>query len=938
MRISAGPGYGLIILLSLFCTLNVSATDLSDTLKVKSIRQLAKKASSQGKSDSCVVYLQLEKDLCYALATAYDHPARWADYVNSLAALGDQYRVRSEFEKAENVLNRALSVGREKLGNVHYENSNTLNNLGIYYKNLQDYPKALECFQQSFDIFVQVKGPEHRIVGHLYNNLGVISKNLHEYERSVGYYQNALVKFKDGYGKDYHRIGMVYRNLGLSYLEMNEYVQAVSYIQKSLDFYTTINTQRVLDKIHSIVCLGRAYHEMGKLDSAQTFYEQAMALNSSLENPYVAETQNLCKKLGRIYLTKNDLAKADSLFQQAHALCLQIWGEGIELANVLCEMSELARAKGDYYAALDHVEQAIDVLIPDHASLSLRKALDSSLYDPSLLQCLTLKAQILEEIYERERISLRDLEQSFETWHMAVDLLDKMREKLDDNSRLFLNQNLGDRIYRQAVRVALYLHELDPSPNLLQTAFYWSEKAKANVLYGLMNESRARSFAGIPDSLLHRERSLKSRIAYWERQRFEGDQERNEAERHIFRLKSRQAELIRQFESHYPEYYQLKYQTDPVSVQRIQSGLTESAVLVSYFFTDKDLVAFIITQDDMQAIPLHVDSTIHDQIHEYCRAIRMMDQQNVRALGGSLGRQLLSPVSSQVKAAKLILIPHDALYRLPFDALLLSQNKNSTRFSDLDYLIRHAATSYHYSASLYALVNRKTQPFSASFAGFAPVFSDHPPSRWIADVWGIGHPAITRDSKTLQALPHSDTEIAAIAEQMALGQIPGKCFTETQATESAFKAVSPEYSMIHLASHGLIDHEHPQCSAIAFFPEDTTDADQDGMLYAGEIYNLQLNADLVVLSCCESGTGKLVKGEGLAALTRGFLYAGANNLLVSLWKIPDKSTSRFMPGFYRRLVEGADYAHALRAMKLEYIDRESTAFPYYWSGFILIGR
>lgn len=938
MRISAAPGIRFVTLLSLFCAFYVSATELSDTLKVKAFRQLAKNASSQGKSDSCVLYLGLEKDLCYALATAYDQPARWADYVNSLAALGDQYRVRSEFEKAEKTLSRALSVGREKLGRVHYENSNTLNNLGIYYKNLRDYTKALECFQQSFDIFVQVKGPEHRIVGHLYNNLGVISKNLHEYQKSVGYYQNALAKFMDGYGKDYHRIGMVYRNLGLSYLEMQEYDRAIGYIHKSLDFYTTINKQRVIDKIHSIVCLGRAYYEMGKLDSAQTFYEKAMALNSSLENPYVAETENICKKLGRIHLEKNDLAMADSLFQQAHTLCLQIWGEGVELANVLCDICKLCQAKGDYYAALDSVERAIKVLIPDKPSLSTREAINNSLYDPSLLQCLTLKAQILEQLYERERISLRDLKASFATWSLAVDLLDKMRGDLDENSRLFLNQNLGDRVYRQAVRAALSLHELDPSPERLYTAFYWSEKAKANVLYGLMNESRARSYAGIPDALLHEERSLNSRIAYWERQRFEKDQDRNQIERHIFTLKNKQAELIGQFESQYPDYYQLKYQTDPVSVERIQSVLSENAALVSYFFTDKDLVAFLITRDDMQAIPLHADYTIHDQVHDFCRSVRMMDKQGVLNLGWSLGRQLLTPVRAESSAEKLILIPHDVLYRLPFDALLLSQEKSGTSFSELDFLIRHAATSYHYSASLYALAHRKTRNRLPSFAGFAPVFNDHPRSGWIADVWGIDHPAIMRDSKTLQALPHSDAEISAIAEQLALGHIPGKCFTETRATESAFKAVSPDYSMIHLASHGLIDHEHPECSAIAFYPEDSTDAARDGMLYAGEIYNLQLDADLVVLSCCESGVGKLIKGEGLAALTRGFLYAGANNLLVSLWKIPDQSTSRFMPAFYRRVAGGADFAHALQATKLQAISRESTAFPYYWSGFVLIGR
>ncbi len=918
------------------------AVELKDTTRVNLYRQLASGASRQGKLDSCMIYLHRERDLCYDLAHKYDSRKRWADVVNSLAAIGNIHRVRSELDQAEENLKKALALGREKLGSMHFENANTCNNLGIYYKNLRDYEQALRYFETSFDIFVKNKGPGHRMIGHLYNNLGVVSKAFQEYDKAIGYYQHALDTFEKGYGQSFHRIGMVQRNLGLVYLEKKEFDHAIHYLLKSLSFYMTEENEVVADQIVSLKCLGRAYFEMENFAKALEYYEKAMALNDSLERPYLSESQNICKKLGRLYLTRNDLVRADSLFQRALNLATEIWGRGVEWALVMAELCELYQSKGDYYAALHTINQAIDGLTFDKTDTTLLMASTQvSLHDPSLLQCLMLKAETLEKIYDRERISVSDLKASFETWGAAIELLDRMRGRLDNNNRLLLNQTQGDQIYRQAVRVALRMHEVIESPQFLNTAFYWSEKSKANILYGLMIESRARSFSGIPDSLIQREHSLTSRISYWERRRAKvtDDQERNHVERQMFSLLSQKSELIRQFETQYPDYFQLKYQTEPVDLETVQSILEPGTAVVSYFFTDKDLQSFIITHNELQTVRLPVDSMIADQINSFCRSIRMMDKQNMLILARSLGRKLFEPVFSHQPPKKLVIIPHDVLYRMPFEALVLSEI-NSDRLSELDFLIRHVATSYHYSVSLYALVceNRQSPPKGTrSFAGFAPVFAKNDPSGWIADVWGIDHPAITRDGTGLQELPYSATEISQIAEQLTQANIPATCFMENDATEYAFKTTCSEYNLIHLASHGLIDHENPQCSAIAFYHADSTGG-QDNLLYSGEIYTLALNADLVVLSCCESGTGKLIKGEGLAALTRGFLYAGANNLLVSLWNIPDKTTSCFMPGFYQQVTKGGDYSQALQKIKCSYLDHESTSFPYYWSGFILVGR
>ena len=159
------------------------------------------------------------------------------------------------------------------------------------------------------------------------------------------------------------------------------------------------------------------------------------------------------------------------------------------------------------------------------------------------------------------------------------------------------------------------------------------------------------------------------------------------------------------------------------------------------------------------------------------------------------------------------------------------------------------------------------------------------------------------------------------------------------ASEENFKNNASNYKYIHLATHSFIYEDKPPLSGIAFIqPKDSAlkKAD-DGILYSGETYNLDLNADLVVLSSCESGIGKLVRGEGLMALTRGFLYSGAKNIMFSLWTVNDQPTAQLMVNFYKQMLTRKSYAQALRAAKLEMLKKSESAKPLFWSGFVLVG-
>jgi CHAT domain-containing protein len=232
-----------------------------------------------------------------------------------------------------------------------------------------------------------------------------------------------------------------------------------------------------------------------------------------------------------------------------------------------------------------------------------------------------------------------------------------------------------------------------------------------------------------------------------------------------------------------------------------------------------------------------------------------------------------------------------------------------------------------------------------SFIGFAPVFkdtgknSDFFANRSFAERSGMSDVrSITLDGKTFNELKYSDEEITSIGTTFRQHALSAASYLNEEATEENFKTYAPLYDIVHVATHGFINEKDPKHSAVIFSQPGPTTAGEDGILHLHETFNLNLKAKLVVLSSCESGIGTLVDGEGMMALSRGLFYAGAKNIIVSLWKVSDRQTYVLMDEFYKNLASGSTYAASLRAAKLSMIRSKDSAFPGKWSGFVLIGQ
>jgi len=277
------------------------------------------------------------------------------------------------------------------------------------------------------------------------------------------------------------------------------------------------------------------------------------------------------------------------------------------------------------------------------------------------------------------------------------------------------------------------------------------------------------------------------------------------------------------------------------------------------------------------------------------------------------------PKGIPASTKNLVLLPSGRMSIIPFEALLTKHIKDPhTPFQQLPYLLNKFSIRYEFSAGL--LLQKKNKPTTSTITS----------AKLIA-------PISFPERDNLNALPGTEKEVMEIQTLFKSQRIACEVLTQKKASETAIKDENlKDFSLVHFATHGIVDEDNPELSRI--FLQSESEA-EDGNLFSGEIYNLHLNADLVTLSACQTGLGKISKGEGVIGLSRALVYAGAKNIIVSFWSVADESTAELMMNFYQIILQNrnTDFSKGLREAKLELIKNGKYAAPYYWAPFILIG-
>jgi len=890
---------------------------------------------------------------------------KWKEYLTSRNYAGVNLRFLAKFEESFSILHEALSTGYEKFGEREQIVADIHNSLGSTYYEKMNYDSAFFHYNKSLQISRQLWGEENKNTARGYHNVGLIYYRTGDAEQALQHFSKALAIWLPLIGEKHSNIGNCYLNLANSYYLLDDYKTGLEYDLKALEVRKSVLGEEHEYVAESYTNLAITNEILGKYDEALQYDAKALSIKKTIFGKEHPETAFSLAHIAKVYSKKNEYEISRAYYDTAFTI-LNRMPEHPYRFEILIESAELHIAAGDFDKAFNEYDTALAHILPNGkiedpniASVDLASA------KIELWEALLGKGNAYHRRYSTQSKNISDLRYAFQWYQSYAGVLEKIRSRYKrEASKLVLSKNLF-KANSALIRTSFELYTVTRDKRYHHLAFSFAERSKAGILQDAITQSNAKQFAGIPDSLLALESRLKTDLVYNETQYHiekESGEDANETslknlQNRIFNLNQAYDNLILRFEKDYPEYYSLRYTPDSISATDVQKILPDSrTALLEYFVADSSITIFAITKNSFAVTSKKLPASFASEVRQFRRSIQNIESEEYVRLAEKLYDRLISPIQPSLKGIrKLYIIPDGILHYLPFEALLTKQSKAASDFSALPYLIKDFDISYQISArfilfptSRWEQAQGEARLRSNGFLGIAPVFADEPVHSKELYVSARTSPPQGRDSVVTRSriigserfseLKESGNEIKSIFNLFKFQRQPAKIFLHGEAKESILKSAEMgTYRFLHIATHGIINEEKPKLSGILFAAPDEKSSD-DGILYSGEIYNLRLNADLVVLSACETGLGTIVKGEGMLGLARGFTYAGAKNLLVSLWQVADKSTAELMTQFYKNILNGQPYSTSLRNAKLALIKEGKYSHPVEWSPFVLTGK
>jgi CHAT domain-containing protein len=500
------------------------------------------------------------------------------------------------------------------------------------------------------------------------------------------------------------------------------------------------------------------------------------------------------------------------------------------------------------------------------------------------------------------------------------------------------------------VDLQMRLHERDSAGGHLEAALAASERARARALLDLLAEGRIDLQRGIPAELKRQEEEISNRISLLQGDLLEdlsrGGSRAARIETDLGRAEQEREHLEWQIQGEHPHYASFR-NPELLPPDRIQGMLDERTALLEYAVGPESSFLFVVTRDRLEGFRLAPAGEIAGLVETIRKSLEepgSLQRRRYAEAAHRLYEILIEPAEAVLRdKPHLIVSPDGPLFQLSFEALLTAPAPQGRGYAGLPYLLRDKSVTYVPSASvlLELGISAEGAAVASSGAGLFLGFAD--PAHEQASVMQ-GPAAVSPLARTLQdaglpsprRLPNARTELLEISSLFPPGQV--RRFLEADASEENVKEnpALRDARWIHFAVHGFVDESRPELSGLVLRLDG--DSKENGLLQVYEIFNLELSADLVVLSACDTGLGKNVRGEGIVGISRALLYAGAASVVVSLWQVADTSTSDLMVHFYRHLMASGDKTEALRLSKLEMIQGGRYNHPYYWAPFILIGH
>ncbi len=911
-----------------------------------------------------------------ALAISRELGDRWNEG-RGLLQFGIVQRLLGDRGKALTHYEQALAINREV--NDRVGEARTLNSLGIYYQQAEQPEKAAEIYEQGLSLSREVK--DRVMEARLLNNLAMLYDRTGRFEDVLRVSEQALALYRanqdragegrvlstvayawlfSGYHQKAIDLGLqalsIHRefkavqseattlhNLGNAHIRLNQFEQAAEYYQQSLAIKREINDRT--GTLRSLLGLGNALAAAGKPEEAWPILNEALPLTRELKDRRLEA--NALVSLGQAMDRQRRSAQAVEYYTQALALHRDIRDRS--------EESRTLEMIGNAYLGLHQWAEALKFLEQGQA---INREVSDRETELLLLYGIGL-AEMGRENNDRAR----------EYLEQALRLAESLRSQFFNQALRTSFFSTGQDIYATYVALLMRLHEQRPTEGFDTLALQANERGRVRNLLEQLAENRQDIRRGVAPALIESlnalQRSLNIKAA---RREILAADAQNSAQ--LANLDKEIAELVReqeqvqaQIRSQSPRYAALTQPT-PLTAREIQNLLDANTVLLEYALDEKQSWLWLLTPTALKTYRLPPRAEIEAAATEFHRLLAQpapnaASQNKLQAQARTLSRMLLGPVATQLDQKRLLIVAPGALQYLPFAALTkpgpTGKNSGAKSNGPLPLLIaEHEIVNLPSASTLAVLRNEMTErrATTKTIAVLAdPVFSSDDPRVKAANSASLPGPAIKpgdfsspikqslRDFRgQLERLFYSRDEAEAICAAAPAGE-SFQALDFRASYQTATSADLANYRIVHFATHGLLNAGHPELSGLALSLVDEKGQPQDGFLRLHEIYNLKLNADLVVLSACQTALGKEIKGEGLIGLTRGFMYAGAPRVVASLWKVDDLATAELMKRFYRAMLQGKQRpAAALRAAQLEMMQKPRWQSPFYWAAFTLQGE
>ena len=842
--------------------------------------------------------------------------------------IGLVYLELGENQKAKEYYSQSLPLFRS-IGDRGGE-STTLSNIGLAYSKLGESQKALEYYSQSLTL-AQARG-DRRGEAIALNNIGRVYSELGDNQKAKEYYRQSLplrraVGDRGGESTTLSNIGLVYSKLG-------ENQKALEYYSQSLTLTQALGDRR--GEGIALNNIGRAYSELGENQKALEYYSQSLTLAQALGDRR-GEAIAL-NNIGRAYSELGENQKAKEYYNQSLPLRRAVGdrrGEAITLNNIGSVYSKL----GEKQKALEYYSQ----------SLGLSRAVDDRVGEALTLYSIAAAKRDRGNLTE----ALTDIEASLK-------IIESLRTKIaSPELRASYFATVQD-YYQFYIDLLMQLHKTNPKSGYDTKAFEASERSRARSLLELLQEANANIRQSVAPELLQRERSVQQQLDALEKRRVEVLNRPNYTPTQEAELEQQRQTLIAQYQdiqtqirATSPRYAALT-QPQPLTLAQIQQQiLDENTILLQYSLGKERSYLWAVTKTSITTYELPKAADIETNARKFRAAVTAPSSRNspnqIAQANDAISQIILQPVAAQLGQKRLLIVGDGILNYVPFAALSLpgksGENGNPPLIVDHEIVLLPSASTLGILRQNYS----DRQPPTRTLAILAdPVFSPEDErvknqstatNLQAIESVNLGLSRSGRDNNLQLSRLNFTRQEAQIIQAL----IPANFRTESLDFEAS-RAVATsqnlsQYKIIHFATHGLANSTNPELSGIILSLVDEKGNPLNGFLRLTDIFNLKLAADLVVLSACQTGLGQNIQGEGMVGLTRGFMYAGAKRVVVSLWSVDDEGTAALMSSFYQKMLQkGLTPAAALRAAQLEMWKQEKWKSPYYWVAFTLQGE